>query len=187
MRKSAVRAVAVAMVIGAASTAGSALAAAGPAGSTSPPAEQVSAMMTNNPQQAAKPLKQLRAHLKSANDRGDVAGVQQASRGIDAALGGLQQRFNTWQLESQTVQHVNKAVQQNTELGTKLGALTDKAQRADTPQLPSLPPLPPPLDSVSSLIQGLLASLQGIVNGLLPIATPPIAVPAAPAVPIPAP
>lgn len=176
MRKSAVRAVAVAMAIGAATSTGSALAAASPAG---PPADQVSAMATKNPQQAAKQLKTLRAELNNVYSKRDLAGVQQSVRGIDAALGALRHRTNTWRLQDQTVQRVDKAATQNTTLGTKLGAFADSAPQADVPQLPA-PSVPPPLDSVSALVQGLLANLQGIVNGLLPVSSPPVAVPAVP-------
>lgn len=179
MRKSALRTVAVAMAIGAVTSTGSALAAASTADHSAQQvsAQQVSALTSHSPREAAKQLKQLRANLKNANDQRDVAGVRQAVRGIDASLGTLRQRLHTWQLQSQTVQHVQAANTQNTELGRKLGAFTDQ-------QLPQLPPVPPPLDAVSGLVQGLLASLQGIVNGLLPISSPPVAVPA---VPVPAP
>lgn len=179
MRKSAVRVMAVAMAIGAATSAGSALAAASPA--APPPAEQVATAMTKDPQQAAKHLKRLHDELSTAFDARSVADMQQASEGVRATLGALELRDRQWQLHDQTVQRLDEAEQQNTDLSRQLSRY---AEPTGNPDLPPLPSVPPPLDSLSSLVQGLLANLQGIVQGVLPIPAPPVGVPVTP-VPVP--
>lgn len=138
-----------------------------------------SGSVTTSPETSADAIQKLRDRLAVKADKGDYTATERTASEVRGVLSSLQKRSEPWAARSE--------VRSKTESSLELALRFGKDLRAYIELKQSVPDPGSLLKKVNEVLQGLLITLSGLLDGLLGGGAPPVPVPEPALPPVPAP